>query len=67
MYDYFLVKSLFYYDITNREKKDKKQGKKIFFIQNFVSNLQLQLSPGGIIFCVFNPVTIYESSSYFME
>jgi len=50
MYDYFLVKSLFYYDITNREKKDKKQGKKIFFIQNFVSNLQLQLSFGEIIF-----------------
>jgi hypothetical protein len=50
MYDIFLLKTLFYYDINNSKKKDKKQVKKIFFIQKFVSNLQLQKA---IIFYFF--------------
>ncbi len=50
MYDNFLVKKQFYYDIYNSKKKLKKQVKKIFFIQNFVSNLQLQKRKNFIFF-----------------
>ena len=42
MYNNFLLKTYFYYDINNSKKKVKKQVIKIFFIQKFVSNLQEQ-------------------------
>jgi len=61
MYVFFLTKTAFFYDLNNKKKILKKQTKKIFFIQNFVSNLQLEKREKNIFFTT-NQITTYESS-----